>query len=79
MHPEAVALAVAVASLYTPPSGVNGNLDDPSSQAPEERRDDESETTFVNQEPYGADRKEARLVKAFTDYLTSRERSRSRG
>ncbi|MEV5702934.1 MULTISPECIES: restriction endonuclease [Streptomyces violaceoruber group] len=33
----------------------------------------ESETTFVNpnQEPYEADRKEARLVKAFADYLTS--------
>ncbi|MGX1975023.1 restriction endonuclease [Streptomyces kronopolitis] len=32
----------------------------------------ESETTFVNpnQEPYEADRKEARLVKAFADYLT---------
>ncbi|MFF8462036.1 restriction endonuclease [Streptomyces albidoflavus] len=33
----------------------------------------ENETTFVNpnQEPYEADRKEARLVKAFADYLTS--------
>ncbi|MFD6990880.1 restriction endonuclease [Streptomyces sp. NPDC059943] len=33
----------------------------------------ESETTFVNpnREPYEADRKEARLVKAFADYLTS--------
>ncbi|MEW5539099.1 restriction endonuclease [Streptomyces cyaneofuscatus] len=33
----------------------------------------ESETTFVNpnQEPYEADRKEARLVKAFADFLTS--------
>ncbi|MFF9477411.1 restriction endonuclease [Streptomyces sp. NPDC014733] len=33
----------------------------------------ESETTFVNpnQEPYEADRKEARLVKSFADYLTS--------
>lgn len=33
----------------------------------------ESETAFVNpnQEPYEADRKEARLVKAFADYLTS--------
>ena len=33
----------------------------------------ESETTFVNpnQEPYEADRREARLVKAFADYLTS--------
>ncbi|MEY9812651.1 MULTISPECIES: hypothetical protein [Streptomyces] len=34
----------------------------------------ENETTFVNpnQEPYEADRKEARLVKAFADYLTSK-------
>lgn len=33
----------------------------------------ENETTFVNpnQEPYEADRKEARLVKAFADYLMS--------
>ncbi|MCL7379637.1 hypothetical protein [Streptomyces sp. 35G-GA-8] len=33
----------------------------------------ESQTTFVNpnQEPCEADRKEARLVKAFADYLTS--------
>ncbi|MFC9748873.1 restriction endonuclease [Streptomyces niveus] len=33
----------------------------------------ENETTFVNpnREPYEADRKEARLVKAFADYLTS--------
>ncbi|MEV5702933.1 MULTISPECIES: hypothetical protein [Streptomyces violaceoruber group] len=38
VDPEAVALAVLVANLYAPPSGVNGNLDDPSSLATEERR-----------------------------------------